>query len=260
MADDKFNLVFKGQLVKSVDEAQAKANLGKLFKVDGARLEALFSGKAVTLKKNLDFDNATKYRVAIKKAGAIVELVAVADPAAGASKSAPSPAAASPAAAKPGKAVFGETVPTPAREMPASPAAKSSPAVAAQVGSAASQVTLPTPEFGVAPAGSDILEGGDRESLPVMEVDISGIELREGEGLLVDPSEIDRPEPVQVDVTGMSIAAQEGELVKPEERKKVEPVSVDISGLSLGQEGERLSEPKQSAPKAPDVSHIQLVD
>lgn len=249
MADEKFDLVFKGQLVKSVDEAQAKANLGRLFKIDGARLDALFTGKAVTLKKNLDFDTASKYRVAIKKAGAVVELVAV-EATAPVAKAAPAPVAA-PAAPKP---AFNSA---PAEPKPSKPAAAPAAAI---VGSAASQVSVPVPDFGVAPPGADILEGGERESLPLMEVDISGIALRETTGNLVDASEIARPAPVQVDIANIALAEQQGELLKPEERKKVEPVQVDISGISLGAEGERLSAPKAPEPPAPDISHIQLAD
>lgn len=249
MADEKFDLVFKGQLVKSVDEAQAKANLGRLFKIDGPRLDALFTGKAVTLKKNLDFDTASKYRVAIKKAGAVVELVAV-EATAPVAKAAPAPVAA-PAAPKP---AFNSA---PAEPKPGKPAAAPAAAI---VGSAASQVSVPVPDFGVAPPGADILEGGERESLPLMEVDISGIALRETTGNLVDASEIARPAPVQVDIANIALAEQQGELLKPEERKKVEPVQVDISGISLGAEGERLSAPKAPEPPAPDISHIQLAD
>lgn len=248
MADEKFDLVFKGQLVKSVDEAQAKANLGRLFKIDGARLDALFTGKAVTLKKNLDFDTASKYRVAIKKAGAVVELVAV-EATAPVAKAAPAPVTAS-AAPNP---AFNTAPAEPKPSKPAAPAA-------AIVGSAASQVSVPVPDFGVAPPGADILEGGERESLPLMEVDISGIALRETTGNLVDVGEIARPAPVQVDITNIALAEQQGELLKPEERKKVEPVQVDISGISLGAEGERLSAPKAPEPPAPDISHIQLAD
>lgn len=251
MADEKFDLVFKGQLVKSVDEAQAKVNLGRLFKIDGARLEALFTGKAVTLKKNLDFDTASKYRVAIKKAGAVVELVAV-EASAPVPKAAPAPApAAVPATPKP---AFN---PAPAEPRASKPV--STPA-AAIVGSAASQVSVDVPDFGVAPPGADLLEGSERDSLPLMEVDTSAIALRETTGNLVDASEIARPAPVKVDIANIALAEQQGELLKPEERKKVEPVKVDISDISLGAEGERLAAPKAPEPSAPDVSHIKLAD
>lgn len=264
MADEKFDLVFKGQLVKSVDEAQAKRNLGALFKIDGARLDALFTGKAVTLKKNLNFDTASKYRVAIKKAGAVVELVAAEAPAVASATAKPVAAAgsqpklstASPSVAQP--SVAAPRVPEPVVESGATkPSVSAAPA---PVGSAAGQVSVDVPDFGIAPAGSDLLDGSDREGLPLMEVDVSGIGLRESDGNLVDASELSRPAPVQVNISALSLAEQQGELVKPEERKKVEPVKVDISGISLGGQGDRLSAPKEQAPAAPDVSHIQLVD
>lgn len=95
MSDDfnseKYDLVFSGQVVKGVDLAVAKKNIGQLFKLDAKKVEALFSGKKVVLKRGLNMDAAGKYRVAIKKAGALVELVMQ-----------------QPVAPSRGKAVFGE--------------------------------------------------------------------------------------------------------------------------------------------------------
>jgi len=76
MSDQEiFDLVFKGELVKGAELGTVKSNIGKLFKMAPEKVEALFSGKAITLKKGLDFDAANRYRVAIKKAGARVDLV-----------------------------------------------------------------------------------------------------------------------------------------------------------------------------------------
>jgi len=53
MPSERFNLVFSGDLARGADLAQAKKNLGRLFKISDEKVEALFSGKAITLKKNL---------------------------------------------------------------------------------------------------------------------------------------------------------------------------------------------------------------
>jgi hypothetical protein len=45
-----------------------------MFKVEGPRLDRLFSGQPVAIKKDIDMDQAGKYRVAFRNAGALVEI------------------------------------------------------------------------------------------------------------------------------------------------------------------------------------------
>jgi hypothetical protein len=45
-----------------------------MFKLEGAKLERLFSGQPVAIKKNLDMEQAVKYRVAFREAGALVDI------------------------------------------------------------------------------------------------------------------------------------------------------------------------------------------
>jgi len=100
MADTRFHIVFAGQLVKGSDLATVKANLGKIFKMDAARVEKLFSGQPVVLKKDADQATAMKFRAVLKQAGAECELRPVADPVQSSSTPsapAPEPGAASPA-------------------------------------------------------------------------------------------------------------------------------------------------------------------
>ena len=75
--DQQFNVVFKGDLVKGATVDQVKSNLAKLFKADPAKLEHLFAGKAVIIKKGLDLAGADKYESVLRRAGAIVELLEV---------------------------------------------------------------------------------------------------------------------------------------------------------------------------------------
>lgn len=64
------NILFSGDLVDGVDLQQAKTNLSALFKIsDPAKIDALLSGKQVTLKKNLDATQAKKYLAVLHKAG-----------------------------------------------------------------------------------------------------------------------------------------------------------------------------------------------
>lgn len=98
MTDARFHIVFAGQLVKGADPAAVKLNLGKIFKMDAARVEKLFSGQAVVLKKDADQATAMKFRAVLKQAGAECELRPVGEPAQAAGSS-PSDSPAQPEAA-----------------------------------------------------------------------------------------------------------------------------------------------------------------
>ena len=68
-------IIFRGQVHTGHDIATVRDNLGKLFRIDDSgRLDSLFSGKAVTIKKSLDEAAARKYLATLENAGAIVEV------------------------------------------------------------------------------------------------------------------------------------------------------------------------------------------
>lgn len=70
MADSKYDIYFRGEILAGADEAQVKSAIAKLFKADEAKLAQLFSGKINTIKKSADKATAAKYQQAFKKAGA----------------------------------------------------------------------------------------------------------------------------------------------------------------------------------------------
>jgi hypothetical protein len=70
-----YRIVFHGNVHPDHNREQVKERLGKLFRIeDQDRLETLFSGAAVTIKKSLDEATARKYLSALDKAGALVEI------------------------------------------------------------------------------------------------------------------------------------------------------------------------------------------
>jgi len=262
MSQELYDLVFSGQIVRGVEAAQAKRNLQQLFKVSDAQVETLFSGNPVVLKKGLDFDTATKYRVAIKKAGCLVDLREQPQ-----QKAAPAPRAQ-------GRAVFGEREPAspaePPHPAPAAEAQTPAPAPVApapKVSAAASsggfsyQSEIQAPDLSLAPAGDDLLQESERERPDPKQVDTSGLSLRAGGGTLVDSEEIERPQPRQVNVQEYDLAAAGSDLLKPEEREAVPVRDVDVSALSLAEPGGRLSEEKDDIPlPLPDISGLSLDD
>ena len=82
MAEQQFHIVFKGQLVKGASAEQVRNNLAKLFKAEPDKLNHLFAGKPVFIKKGLDRTGADKYEAVLRRAGAVVEIVDASTPAA----------------------------------------------------------------------------------------------------------------------------------------------------------------------------------
>lgn len=66
-------IVFTGQVQDGHDREQVRQRVSQLFRIsDPKRLDRLFSGEPITLKKDLDSSSARKYQAAIIKAGALV--------------------------------------------------------------------------------------------------------------------------------------------------------------------------------------------
>ena len=76
-SDVRYDLVFRGDIVLGHSLVDVKARMQQLFKIDAARVDGLFSGRPVPLKRDLDQETARKYQAVLNKAGAEVTLVAV---------------------------------------------------------------------------------------------------------------------------------------------------------------------------------------
>jgi hypothetical protein len=70
----RYEVAFAGQLQPGAEPARVRANLAQLFQADESRVEALFSGRRVVIKNNLDGASAEKYRAALARAGALAEV------------------------------------------------------------------------------------------------------------------------------------------------------------------------------------------
>ena len=74
MAEEFYDVVFSGQLSGIYPVDQVKKNLAKLFKLGSQKVESLFSGKKVKIKRNVNFNTAQKFNRAFEKAGAVCVL------------------------------------------------------------------------------------------------------------------------------------------------------------------------------------------
>jgi len=71
MIEGSFDIVFRGQIIKSVEIEEVKTNLAALFKSSPETIEKLFTGNEVPIKRGLDYLTAMKYQSSLKKAGAL---------------------------------------------------------------------------------------------------------------------------------------------------------------------------------------------
>ncbi|MGP0173171.1 DUF805 domain-containing protein [Pseudomonas sp. NCHU5208] len=72
MNPPRYKILFDGELMPGATLDEVKDNLARLFKSDPTRIDALFSGAVVTLKKDLSEQQAGQYLDALQKAGAKV--------------------------------------------------------------------------------------------------------------------------------------------------------------------------------------------
>lgn len=240
---EKFDLVFRGQLAKGFDPETAKKNLGQLFKISTAKVEALFSGKPVTLKRGLSAESANKYRVAIKKAGALVELV----------EDKP--------AEKRGKAVFTastEAGSTSVSGMGAIPGTQSAAAAISGTEPLSAAGEADDGGLSLAPLGTAVLTTEERKPVELRQVDTSRLSLRPPGKSLLDASEY-RAVPAAREISStLELAAPGADVLTPKERKAEVIADIDISGLELDDSGENLAPAVKTPPPPPDVSGISL--
>jgi len=89
MPAERFDIIFHGQFVKGQDPAQARIQVGRLFKASEAQLARMFSGRPVLIKQAVDLEAASRYRLAFRQAGALVEIRPSTQPPTADSNSAP---------------------------------------------------------------------------------------------------------------------------------------------------------------------------
>jgi hypothetical protein len=74
MPQQTYDVIFSGQLLEGANQEDAKHQINSIFKTNTDQLNKLFSGNPVTIKSSVDEETAAKYRVAFRKAGALVEI------------------------------------------------------------------------------------------------------------------------------------------------------------------------------------------
>lgn len=233
MSGNTFAVVFSGKIAEGASVEQVKGNVARLFKVEVAKVERLFSGARVAIKKGLDEATAKKYQMALARTGALCEVVKVAAPAAKSSS----------------HAVSGVTPNALRKAVPTSSTPKvGNPAPARTV---ARQSSAPKPG-GLAGATLDspgVVLVEHQEAAP-LQVDLSGFSLDEPGVTLVKHEEVAPP---QVDTSGLSVAESGSDIGKAETQA---PIQVDLSGLSMDEPGATLVEHEEVPQLQIDTSKL----
>jgi len=77
MSKERYNLIFKGEIIEGAAVADVKKRLAALFKKDAAAIDLMFDGKPKTIKRNIDLETCRKIAGTLKKAGAKCSAVKV---------------------------------------------------------------------------------------------------------------------------------------------------------------------------------------
>lgn len=241
MSATEFDIVFRGDIVMGHQLADVKQRLQQLFKADAAKIDALFTGRPVPLKRNLDEATANKYRDALQKAGARVEVCA----AGSVNFSPPAPAAArAPEAARRALwslAPVGSYLLAPTERPKFSPVLVDTSGISLRAAEGnlldvseqrqAPSAAVVAPDLGLADVGENLLREEEHLALPLVEIEVEDWNLADVGADLISAEERPALAAPVIAVGDYGLAPVGADLgqIKP----KVEPVIPDISGLSL---------------------------
>ncbi len=73
-AETRYKVVFSGELAPEQDLERVKAKVAALYKVPVEKCDYMFTGRPVTIRGDLDYQSAQKYKNAFARAGAICKI------------------------------------------------------------------------------------------------------------------------------------------------------------------------------------------
>lgn len=205
---DGFNVVFRGELTGDQSLDTVKRNLAALFKMPAQRVDALFSGRPVVVKRGVDEDTARRFEGAFRKVGAVCELQPVGGPS-------------GPSDARPRRVPEGSRPTDPAATRGARAAADPAPAAgpSAAAGHGATE----------RPSSSALAAGDPNQTILDLAIpeDLGGLAIDDSDAPLEPPNERTPPE---IDTSGLSIADDDAPL---SDRPRQPAPEIDTSALSL---------------------------
>lgn len=255
--DEVYRLTFRGEVLQGQHASVVKKRLAGLLNLDEAQAEKLFAGRPVVLKREVDRRTAAKFQALFKKAGARLRVRAV------------------------------ESAGTTKAPEPESSSSEASPT---QVNDTTGEPTEGTSTLDVLPAGSDVLTTAERQTDQACEVNtdhLSVLDVGSDLGAASDSNVADAP---VLEISHLSLAevgidlhqadernhsteipapvvdfeiAEVGSDVLPQgpDQQPELEVEIDIEGFDLAEVGADIGQADdETAPPAPDISHLSLDD
>ena len=191
-----YDIFFRGGVMPGESTDIVKGNLAKLFKANSTQIDAMFSGKAIVIKKNLSKSAALQYQAAMEKAGA--------------------------------KVILREKVGSPKSPTP-SPTTSAQTPTETIVASTPVTSTSGNESWDLAPAGSDVLSESERTPFVPADIDTSAIKLTSA---FAEPEIDNTPPPPPPNTDHISVAAVGSDILaeKPPEPPKPD---IDLSGMEV---------------------------
>jgi hypothetical protein len=241
---DSYAIIFRGDIVMGYNLLDVKANLKKVFKSDDARIDSLFTGKAVPLKRSLTQQEAEHYKEVLAQAGAVVSIEASDVTRQLAKQQVVRKEAARKESSK--KQTLSHSKPTKlADNVPEKETQK--------VGGV---------DWQLAPVGANLSDSKTKQ-VKTADVHIEHLAVLPQKGNLIsDDERLPEAESViNVDELDWELTPYGESLLKEAERKKIIPVDIHISELSIAEAGSNLLKPEDKKVIPPldiNTDHIQL--
>ncbi|UCD80366.1 MAG: DUF4870 domain-containing protein [Desulfobacterales bacterium] len=72
--DRQYKIVFYGRILEGLDVGEVKKRLAALLKADSKKIDRLFTEAPITIKKDIDYPTASKFKEQMRAAGAVCEI------------------------------------------------------------------------------------------------------------------------------------------------------------------------------------------
>ncbi len=226
-----YDVLFYGVVKPGNDPEQARDNLAALFKTERSKVDPLFSGSEVVIKRGVDETTAKRYQAAFAKAGLVCQLREAG--------SAPPDAATGSGGGEPSVAEAGSRLSPEAPEAPPAP---------------------DTSHLDAAEAGADVLEGYTAPEPPPAP-DVSHLSASGEVDDLLEGVEREPPPPPP-DISHLSTAEAGTDVLEGYVDDAPPPPAPDTSHLSAAEAGGDVLDAREeaAAPPPPDTSHLGLAD
>ncbi len=209
MDKELYDIFFRGGVMPGENIDNVKDNLAKLFKANATQIDAMFSGRAIVIKKSLGKDAALQYQAAMEKAGAKVILR---EKAGTPDSLTPSPIAS-----------------TASNQVKAPKPVTPQPSTVQAPAEAVATSTSDDSSWGLAPVGSDVLSESERTPFVPKDVDTSAIKLTSA---FAEPEIAKMPPPPPPNTDHISVAAVGSDILAEKQPEPPKP-DIDLSGMEV---------------------------